>query len=49
MCGLFGTVDTARRVGVMLCATRLLLSIRRGASIVVDMLGRLLGIPERVL
>jgi len=49
MCGLFGTVDTARRVTNILFITRSDLSIRRGASVVVGMLGCILGLLQRVL
>ena len=38
MCGLLGTVDTARRVAGLVGNTRVLLRIRRGANVVVDML-----------
>lgn len=44
MCGLFGTVDTARRETDetddtdVFCITRLLRSTRRGANVVVDIL-----------
>jgi len=49
MCGLFGTVDTARRVVNDLCMTRLLLNIRRGVNIVVDMLDLVSNVLYREL